>query len=145
MKLTVLIDNNTLIDRYFVGEPGVSYLIEDEGKKILFDVGYSDAFITNARKLSINLLDVDFVVLSHGHLDHTWGLIPLIRLHTEGTIEGRDGRRPSLVAHPLALSAKTRGSLAQIGSLLSEERLSRHFHLELTVCFQALDKCPGCS
>jgi len=27
MKLTVLVDNNTLIDRYFIGEPGVSYLI----------------------------------------------------------------------------------------------------------------------
>ena len=41
MKLTVLLDNNTLIDRYFLGEPGVSYLIETDGKKILFDVGYS--------------------------------------------------------------------------------------------------------
>ncbi len=28
MKLTVLVDNNTEIDRYFYGEPGVSYLIE---------------------------------------------------------------------------------------------------------------------
>ena len=82
MKLTVLMDNNTLIDRYFLAEPGVSYLVEVDGKRILFDVGYSDAFITNARKLAIDLLDVDFVVLSHAHLDHTWGLIPLIRLYT---------------------------------------------------------------
>ncbi|MFK5545790.1 MBL fold metallo-hydrolase, partial [Klebsiella pneumoniae] len=28
MRLTVLVDNNTLIDRYLIGEPGVSYLIE---------------------------------------------------------------------------------------------------------------------
>ena len=42
MKLTVLVDNNTLIGRYFLGEPGVAYLIEDENKKILFDVGYSE-------------------------------------------------------------------------------------------------------
>ena len=55
MKLTVLVDNNTLIDKYFLGEPGVSYFIEDEGKQTIFDVGYSDAFIANARKLSINL------------------------------------------------------------------------------------------
>ncbi len=27
MKLTVLVDNNTFIDRYFYGEPGVSYYI----------------------------------------------------------------------------------------------------------------------
>jgi 7,8-dihydropterin-6-yl-methyl-4-(beta-D-ribofuranosyl)aminobenzene 5'-phosphate synthase len=34
MKLTVLVDNNTIIDRYFFGEPGVSYLIECDGKNI---------------------------------------------------------------------------------------------------------------
>jgi 7,8-dihydropterin-6-yl-methyl-4-(beta-D-ribofuranosyl)aminobenzene 5'-phosphate synthase len=132
MKLTVLIDNNTLIDRYFLGEPGVSYLIEDEGKKILFDVGYSDAFITNARKLSIDLLDVDFVVLSHGHLDHTWGLVPLIRLHTEGKLESLNVKRPKLVTHPLTLSSRKYDDLGEIGSLLSEDKLSEHFGLQLS-------------
>jgi len=34
MKLTVLSDNNTIIDRYFVGEPAVSYFIECDGKKV---------------------------------------------------------------------------------------------------------------
>jgi 7,8-dihydropterin-6-yl-methyl-4-(beta-D-ribofuranosyl)aminobenzene 5'-phosphate synthase len=132
MKLTVLIDNNTLIDRYFLGEPGVSYLVEDEGRKVLFDVGYSDAFITNARKLSVDLLDVDFVVLSHGHLDHTWGLIPLIRLHMEGMIEKLPVNKPTLVTHPLTLSSRTLGDLPQIGSLLSEDELSGYFDVELT-------------
>lgn len=72
MKLTVLIDNNTLIDRYLLGEPGVSYLIEADRKKILFDTGYSDAFILNARKMNIDLLDIDHIVLSH--------VIPVIHL-----------------------------------------------------------------
>ena len=132
MKLTVLIDNNTLIDRYFLGEPGVSYLIEDEGKKVLFDVGYSDAFITNARKLSLDLLDVDFVVLSHGHLDHTWGLIPLIRLYTEGMIEKLRVKKPTLVTHPLTLSSRTFADLPEIGFLLSEDKLSGYFDVELS-------------
>ena len=132
MKLTVLIDNNTLIDRYFLGEPGVSYLIEDEGKKVLFDVGYSDAFITNAQKLSIDLLDVDFVVLSHSHLDHTWGLIPLIRLYTERIFEGQNAKKPTLVTHPLTLSSKKFGDLPEIGSLLTEDKLSGYFHLNLS-------------
>ena len=99
--MTVLMDNNTLIDRYFLAEPGVSYLIEVDGKKILFDVGYSGAFITNARKLAIDLLDVGFVVLSHAHLDHTWGLIPLVRLYTEALIEGLPYKKPTLVTHPM--------------------------------------------
>ncbi len=132
MKLTVLIDNNTLIDRYFLGEPGVSYLIEDEGKKILFDVGYSNAFIVNAQKMSISLLDVDSVVLSHGHLDHTWGLIPLVQLYTEGTIEGLPVKRPTLVAHPLVFSTKTFNGLAEIGCLISAEELSGYFDLGLS-------------
>lgn len=132
MKLTVLVDNNTLIDRYFLAEPGVSYLIEDEDRKILFDVGYSDAFIINARKMSIDLLDVDDVVLSHGHLDHTWGLDPLIRLYLEGIIENLPFKRPRLIAHPLALSSRRIADLPEIGSLLSEEKLSGFFDVELS-------------
>jgi 7,8-dihydropterin-6-yl-methyl-4-(beta-D-ribofuranosyl)aminobenzene 5'-phosphate synthase len=132
MKLTVLVDNNTLIDRYFLGEPGVSYFIEGEGKKILFDAGYSDALITNAQKLSIDLLNLDFVVLSHGHLDHTWGLVPLIRLYAERIIQGQPVKKPTLVAHPLALAAKRSDDLGEIGSLLSEDKLSEHFGLQLS-------------
>jgi 7,8-dihydropterin-6-yl-methyl-4-(beta-D-ribofuranosyl)aminobenzene 5'-phosphate synthase len=132
MKLTVLVDNNTLIDRYFYGEPGVSYFIEDEGKRILFDVGYSDVFIKNAQKMNINLLDVDFLVLSHGHIDHTWGLDPLIRLYTEAIIEEIDYKKPTLVAHPLTFLTKTLNGLEEIGSLISEEKLSKHFRIKLS-------------
>jgi len=132
MKLTVLVDNNTLIDRYFCGEPGVSYFIEDGGKRILFDVGYSDVFIKNAQKMSLNLLDVDFLVLSHGHLDHTWGLDPLIRLYTEAIIEEIDHKKPTLVAHPLTLLTKTLNGLEEIGSIISEEKLSQHFQIKLS-------------
>jgi 7,8-dihydropterin-6-yl-methyl-4-(beta-D-ribofuranosyl)aminobenzene 5'-phosphate synthase len=132
MQLTVLIDNNTLIDRYFLAEPAVSYFIETEGKKILFDVGYSDAFIMNACKLDIDLLDTDFIVLSHGHLDHTWGLHPLLQLYTEGLIEGRCVKMPTLVTHPMTLSSRKLGDLPEIGCLLSEDKLSGYFNLELS-------------
>jgi 7,8-dihydropterin-6-yl-methyl-4-(beta-D-ribofuranosyl)aminobenzene 5'-phosphate synthase len=132
MKLTVLLDNNTLIDSYYLGEPGVSYLLETEGKRILFDVGYSDAFVTTARKLSIDLLDVDFLVLSHGHIDHTWGLVPLVRLHTEALMDKRPVKKATLVAHPLALASRRVDDLPEIGSLLPEEKLSGFFHLQLS-------------
>ena len=132
MKLTVLIDNNTLIDKYFIAEPGVSYFIEEEGKKILFDVGYSDAFITNAQKLTIDLLDMDFVVLSHGHLDHTWGLMPLVRVYTERMMEGLKVKKPTLVTHPLTFLSRKIDNLPEIGSLMSEDKLSGYFHLELS-------------
>jgi len=132
MRLTVLVDNNTLIDRYFYGEPGVSYFIEDEGKKILFDVGYSDAFIRNAQKMNIDLLNIDFLVLSHGHMDHTWGLDPLIRGYTEAVIEKIDHGRPTVIAHPLTFLTKTMNGLGEIGSMVSEEKLSKHFRIRLS-------------
>jgi len=132
MKLTVLVDNNTLTDRYFLGEPGVSYLIEDGGKRILFDVGYSDVFIENARRMNLSLLDLDCVVLSHGHLDHTWGLAPLIRLYEEAAIEGLDHDRPTLVAHPLVFSPRTINGLGAAGAMVPEEIVSGHFKVELS-------------
>ena len=132
MKLTVLLDNNTLIDRYFLGEPGLSFLIEADGKRILFDAGYSDAFLRNARKMAQDLTDLDTVVLSHGHLEHCWGLIHLVRLYTEKTFEGGKVQKPTLVAHPAALAPKSCGELSEIGSLLGEDHLTRHFQLNLS-------------
>lgn len=55
MKLTILVDNNTYIDKYYYGEPAVSYYIETEGKRVLFDTGYSDVILRNAEKMGINL------------------------------------------------------------------------------------------
>jgi metal-dependent hydrolase (beta-lactamase superfamily II) len=40
LSLAILVDNNTLTDHYFSGEPGLSFLITTQGKKILFDTGY---------------------------------------------------------------------------------------------------------
>lgn len=132
MKLTVLVDNNTLIDRYFYGEPGVSFFIEDKGKRILFDVGYSDAFIKNAQKMNIDLLHIDFLVLSHGHLDHTWGLDPLIKLYTEAILEKKAYKKPTLVAHPLIFLTKRINGLGEIGAIISEEKVSQHFKIKLS-------------
>jgi len=132
MKLTVLVDNNTLIDRYFLGEPGLSLLIEDDGTQILFDTGYSDAFLINARKLNLNLLKTDYLVLSHGHLDHTWGLDPLLKMYTEAKTESLPFKMPTLVAHPDVFLTKTAYDLCEIGCSISEDKLRHHFEMNLT-------------
>jgi 7,8-dihydropterin-6-yl-methyl-4-(beta-D-ribofuranosyl)aminobenzene 5'-phosphate synthase len=132
VKLSVLVDNNTLIDRYFLAEPGLSFLIKEGGKKILFDVGYSDVFLKNAATLGISLRDIDYVVLSHGHLDHSWGLVPLVKQFTEWAIEKRAFKRPTLVAHPDAFNVKLKDSIDEFGSMLPQEKLARHFDLKLT-------------
>jgi 7,8-dihydropterin-6-yl-methyl-4-(beta-D-ribofuranosyl)aminobenzene 5'-phosphate synthase len=131
MRLTVLVDNNTLIDRYFFAEPGISLYIEQGEKRILLDVGYSDIFIQNAQKMNIDLRILDYVVLSHGHQDHTWGLDPLVRLYAESHIEGIPHKKPTVVAHPLAFFSKKFDGI-EIGSLLSRDKLSENFPVKLS-------------
>jgi 7,8-dihydropterin-6-yl-methyl-4-(beta-D-ribofuranosyl)aminobenzene 5'-phosphate synthase len=54
---------------------GYSALIEYAGKRILFDTGGNkDDFAANVKLLGIDLTRLDFVVLSHRHIDHTSGL-----------------------------------------------------------------------
>jgi 7,8-dihydropterin-6-yl-methyl-4-(beta-D-ribofuranosyl)aminobenzene 5'-phosphate synthase len=130
--LTVLVDNNTLTDRYFTGEPGLSFLLETGGKKILFDTGYSGLFLANAERMGINLRDLDVVVLSHGHLDHTWGLLSLVRLLTEAKIENRSHNVPELIAHPFCFYPKEKLPLQNIGSLLDEAEIRRQFQVNLS-------------
>ncbi len=72
MKLSVLTENTA--SPYFLAEHGLSYFIEYDNKKILFDTGASDIFLRNADKLNININDTDLLVLSHGHWDHGNGL-----------------------------------------------------------------------
>ena len=127
LSLTILVENTTLTDRYFSGEPGLSFLIETEGKKILFDTGFSDLFLQNAGKMGISLLDLDMVVLSHGHLDHSGGLFPLIRHMTRSLIEGMPVKKPQLVAHPACFYPRPKSPVPDTGTVLSEEELSRFF------------------
>lgn len=131
MELKVLVDNNTIIDRYYLGEPAVSYLINDNGTKILFDVGYSDIFIQNAQKMGEDLMDVNFTVISHGHNDHTGGLVSLTKRYFEAKAEGLNHVIPTIVAHPDAFAYKEYEG-EDIGSMLSAKKLRKHFDVMLT-------------
>jgi metal-dependent hydrolase (beta-lactamase superfamily II) len=60
-------------------EAGVSYLIEADSVKILFDVGYNakredpSPLIHNMGKLGVAMADIDIIVISHNHFDHVGG------------------------------------------------------------------------
>jgi hypothetical protein len=55
LTLTVLVDNTTFMDHDFYGEAGLSYLLETDGRKILFNTGLSGLFLANAKKMGIDL------------------------------------------------------------------------------------------
>ena len=73
MKWTVLSDNRSC-NPALETEHGLSILLTTEWHKILLDTGASDVFIRNAEQLDIDLSNVDYVFISHGHSDHAGGL-----------------------------------------------------------------------
>lgn len=78
MKITTLMENKVKEGLDLHHEHGLSILIQVDNKKILFDLGQSGNFIQNAKSLDVNLKDLDYVTISHGHFDHSGGLERLI-------------------------------------------------------------------
>jgi 7,8-dihydropterin-6-yl-methyl-4-(beta-D-ribofuranosyl)aminobenzene 5'-phosphate synthase len=85
MLIKTLVEN-TAISKDFGSEHGLSLYIETKKHKILFDVGASDLFLQNAKKLDVNIADVDFLVISHGHYDHGGGLKTFLKENTKAEV-----------------------------------------------------------
>ena len=124
MKATVLVDNYVPNKYDLLGEPSFSCLIEDQQSKILFDVGMSAIPFINAKKLKKDLSDVSHIVLSHGHLDHSWGLENYISRF-------KPNKKVKLVCHPEALYKKKYGRV-NIGIKRDEQHLEEHFSIVRT-------------
>ena len=85
MKVTALLEN-TSCKEGIEAEHGLCLFIETKEKNILFDTGASAMFAKNAKKLNVDLAQVDFAVLSHGHYDHSGGLKTFLALNDKAPI-----------------------------------------------------------
>lgn len=65
---------------------GLSFYIETVKHKILMDLGPSSETLENAKKLGIDLGKIDTVILSHGHYDHSGGIIPFSKINDKAAI-----------------------------------------------------------
>jgi len=74
LQITTLVENTMGEHLALRNEHGISFYIEKDGHKLLFDTGQSDAILYNAEQLRIELKDLEYVILSHGHYDHSGGL-----------------------------------------------------------------------
>ncbi len=100
-KITTLCENNIGHgSQNLIGEHGLSFYIEADDRRILFDTGQNLGLVNNAAVLGIDLSRIDTVVLSHGHYDHSSGLKSLLDCNTHFT----------LCAHPDVFSPKVRGA-----------------------------------
>ncbi|MBP2146639.1 7,8-dihydropterin-6-yl-methyl-4-(beta-D-ribofuranosyl)aminobenzene 5'-phosphate synthase [Methanofollis sp. W23] len=127
MDITLLCDNTVLTDHYYLGEPGLSVHIKDQETEVLFDLGYSDVFLRNALAMGIAPCDAEYVVFSHCHLDHTWGLGPLLRHH----VTTWSKKKPEFLGHP-ALFRSVQFDGDEIGMVASEETLARYGTVRLS-------------
>ena len=109
MRWTVLVDNRTN-DPVLETEHGLSLLLETECHRVLLDTGASDMFIRNAELLGVNLSDVDYVFISHGHSDHAGGL----RYFLE------HNQKAQIIVSPDAMSGKFFSKRGNLHSITSE-------------------------
>lgn len=79
-RITILCENSVGPISGALGEHGFSALIEPAGEEpLLFDTGQGGTLLHNARLMNKDLAAVQRVVISHGHYDHSGGLLPLLR------------------------------------------------------------------
>jgi 7,8-dihydropterin-6-yl-methyl-4-(beta-D-ribofuranosyl)aminobenzene 5'-phosphate synthase len=78
MKVKILFEKEAVDDQYITGW-GLSYLIQSH---ILFDTGENfDTLRHNARYMGVDLAQVEKVVITHDHWDHTGGLWDFLKIN----------------------------------------------------------------
>ena len=85
MKIINLIEN-TEGSTGCASAHGLSFFIETTKHKLLVDLGPSDETLSNAEKLGVDLAQVDIVILSHGHYDHSGGIMAFSKINPHAVI-----------------------------------------------------------
>ncbi|MEM0061506.1 MAG: MBL fold metallo-hydrolase [Fervidicoccaceae archaeon] len=100
IRIRVLADNQVGFRGKLLAQHGASYFLEaswgEEKRRILVDTGWNgEALLFNMKMLEIDPKSIDAIVITHGHWDHTGGLLKVL--------EKAEGKQIPIVMHPLAL------------------------------------------
>lgn len=96
IEITTL-SENTAGGVNLLAEWGLSILVEADNHRILLDTGTTFSAAYNAIVLGVDLSQIDKIVFSHGHFDHTGGLLHILRMMK---------REVEVIAHPDIWAAK---------------------------------------
>lgn len=120
-RVTVICENSVQTPLPVIGEHGLSFYIEGDEGSTVFDTGQGLGFMNNMKVLGKNFSVVQRVILSHGHYDHTGGLLSLLK--------ERKGSTPVFL-HPSAFYEKGAlmpdGSMRTIGLQYSREEYEKN-------------------
>lgn len=72
-RITILTDNTVPERSDVIGEHGFSAFLETSQGAFLFDAGQGKSVVHNAACLKKDLKNINKIVLSHAHGDHTGG------------------------------------------------------------------------
>ncbi len=95
VRVHVIVDNYAVLPTRLLAEYGFAALVEDleAGVTILFDTGTTGIpLLNNLELINVDPREIDYIVLSHRHYDHTGGLIRFL--------EARKGKPIDTIAHP---------------------------------------------
>lgn len=76
--LRFLVENTSCEDE-IVPEHGLAVHVAFNGWQGLYDTGQTALICENALAMGVRLDKLDWIALSHGHYDHTGGLLPVLR------------------------------------------------------------------
>jgi 7,8-dihydropterin-6-yl-methyl-4-(beta-D-ribofuranosyl)aminobenzene 5'-phosphate synthase len=86
MRLICVVDDAVQRSSSYWGEHGLAFLIETEGRRLLFDTGQSGTVLLhNLGLVGISPETIDALAISHAHYDHTGGLPALLEQLRSGT------------------------------------------------------------
>ncbi len=91
VKIVSVFTNTKETGSNFLTGHGQSFLIKTKNEMLLFDTGVDNKILLNLELLKTPINSIDVIILSHGHYDHTKGLVHLLK--------GRE-RQFTIIGHP---------------------------------------------